>query len=74
MVTEMKLDIIIWFEGTQQRGLIKNEGDLEVLEWAHLVNGEAKYIDRNVYRQYELTAKGAELVEKLLKESSDKLR
>jgi hypothetical protein len=70
---EKKLDIIISFEGTQQRDLNKNERVLDVLERALLVKGETKYTHRNVYRQYELTTKGAELVEKLSKENmSDK--
>jgi hypothetical protein len=69
MAKEKKLDIIISFEGTQQRDLNKNERDLNVLERAHLVEGQAKYTHRNVYRQYELTLKGAELVEKLSKET-----
>jgi hypothetical protein len=69
MAKEKKLDIIISFEGTQQRDLAKNERDLDLLERAHLVKGETKYTERNVYRQYELTTKGAELVETLSKET-----
>jgi DNA-binding PadR family transcriptional regulator len=47
--------------------------DLDVLERAHLVKGQTKETNHNVYRQYELTTEGAELVEKLSKETmSDK--
>jgi len=42
---------------------------LNVLERAHLVKGQTKETGRNVYRQYELTKEGAELVKKLSKES-----
>jgi len=40
-----------------------------VLERAHLVKGQTKETNHNVYRQYELTKKGAELVERLSKET-----
>ena len=66
---DKKLDIVISFEGTEQRDSNKNERDLDVLERAHLVKGQTKYTHRNEYRQYELTTKGAELVEKLSKET-----
>jgi hypothetical protein len=47
--------------------------DLEVLERAHLLKGQTKETNHNVYRQYELTAEGAELIKKLSKETmSDK--
>ena len=68
MAKDKKLNIILSFEGTQQRDLNKNELDLNVLERAHLVKAETKYTHRNTYRQYELTPKGVELVEKLSKE------
>ena len=62
-------DMLISSEGTQPSKLHQNVVDLEVLERAHLVRGQTKETDHNVYRQYELTAKGAELVEKLSKET-----
>jgi hypothetical protein len=43
--------------------------DLDVLERAHLVKGKTKETNHNVYRQYEITAKGAELIEKISKET-----
>jgi hypothetical protein len=61
------LDIITSFQGTTQVDLNKNLKDLNVLERAHLVKGQTKYTHRNEYRQYELTAEGAVLVEKLSK-------
>ena len=66
---EKQLDITITVEGTSQVDLNKNKQDLNVLEKAHLVEGQTRYTHRNVYRQYKLTAKGAELVEKLSKEN-----
>ncbi len=66
-------DVLVSSEGTQQGKLHQTVVDLNVLERAHLVKGHAKETDHNVYREYELTAEGAELVEKLSKESmSDK--
>src|SRR5665648_167044 len=62
-------DMLISSEGTQPGNLHQNVVDLEVLERAHLVRGQTKETNHNVYRQYELTAKGAELVEKLSKET-----
>ena len=69
MAREKKLDMIISVEGAEQSDFNKNERDLKVLERANLVKGLTKYTHRNVYRQYELTTKGAELVEKLSKEN-----
>jgi len=66
---EKKLDITTIIEGTNAVDINKNEQDLNVLEKAHLVEGKTKYTHRNVYRQYELTSKGAELAEKLTKEN-----
>ena len=60
-----KLDELIWVEGTKQPDLNKDEKDFNVLERANLIKGQTKYTHRNVYRQYELTQKGAELAEKL---------
>jgi hypothetical protein len=63
------LDVVYSVEGTEQPDVNKNRRDLEVLERAHLVKGQTKYTHRNEYRQYELTTKGVELVEKLSKET-----
>jgi hypothetical protein len=63
------LDLIISFEGTQQADLSKNEQDLSMLQRANLVKEQTKFTHRNTYRQYELTKKGAELAEKLSKET-----
>ncbi len=60
-----KLDKLIWVEGTKQTDLNRDEKDFNVLERANLIKGQTKYTHRNVYRQYELTQKGAELAEKL---------
>jgi hypothetical protein len=65
------LDIITSFEGTAQDNLNKNLKDLNVLERAHLVKGQTKETNHNVYRQYELTKEGAELVEKFSKETGN---
>ena len=43
--------------------------DLAVLERAHLLKGELKETWRSEYHQYDLTTEGAELVDKLLKET-----
>ena len=66
-------DIMVSSEGTQLGNLHQDMVDLGVLERAHLVKGQPKETNHNVYRQYELTVEGAELVEKLSKETmSDK--
>lgn len=59
-----KFDISIWVEGTKQTNL-NDEEDLNLLERANLIKGQTKYTHRNVYRQYELTVKGAEIAEQL---------
>ena len=56
-------------QGTETIEFKKDEEALNLLERAHLVEGITKYTHRNVYRQYELTSKGTELVEKLTKEN-----
>jgi hypothetical protein len=63
------LDLVISFEGTQQADLSKNEQDLSMLQRANLLKEQTKFAHRNVYRQYELTKKGAELAEKISKEA-----
>jgi hypothetical protein len=66
-------DVLVSSEGTQSSNFHQNVVDLDVLERAHLVKGHTKETNHNVYRQYELTRKGVDLVEKLSKETvSDK--
>ena len=66
-------DILVSSEGTEQGNFHQNVAALGVLERAHLVKGQTKETNHNVYRQYKLTTEGAELVEKLSKETiSDK--
>ena len=62
-------DILVSSEGTEQGDMKQTVLDLDVLERARLVKGQTKETNHNVYRQYELTPKGAELVEKLSKET-----
>ena len=62
-------DVLVSSEGTEQGNLNKNMVDLEVLERAHLLKGQTKVTNHNVYRQYELTAEGTELIKKLSKET-----
>lgn len=66
VASEKKYDVLTSFEGTNQRN--SELGDLKVLEKANLVTGKTKYTHRNAYREYELTAKGVELVDKFSKE------
>jgi hypothetical protein len=60
-----QFDVLIWMEGTMQGELSKDEQDLGLLERANLVKSQTRYTHRNVYRRYELTAKGIELAEKI---------
>jgi hypothetical protein len=69
LAKEKTIDVIYSVEGTEQLDLNKNKRDFDVLEKAHLVKGETKYTHRNQYRQYKLTTKGVELVEKLSQET-----
>jgi len=62
-------DILVSSEGTQQGDMNQTVLDLDVLERARLVKGQTKETNHNIYRQYELTPGGAELVEKLSKET-----
>lgn len=66
LAKDKKMDVLLSAEGRDQHDSEKR--DLDVLEKAGLVKGQTKYTHRNEYRQYELTPKGAELVEKLTKE------
>jgi activator of 2-hydroxyglutaryl-CoA dehydratase len=74
MVAKVKpFDMLVSSEGTEQVNMKQTVLDLDVLERAHLIKGQTKETNHNVYRQYELTAEGAELVEKFSKEiMSDK--
>ncbi len=63
-----KYDLVVWFEGTLAKDIDKDEADLGFLERANLIKGQMKYTHRNVYREYELTKKGADLAERLSKE------
>jgi hypothetical protein len=71
LAQDKTLDIIISFEGTKQPDFEKNEQDLVLLEKTHLVKRRIKYTHRNVYHEYKLTEKGAELAEKLSKENQN---
>ena len=50
-------------------GVEKYEKELNLLERGNLVKGKLKYTERNAYREYQLTKKGSELVNKLQKET-----
>lgn len=63
-----KWDLLAWFEGTEPEDLEKYEKDLDLLERADLVKGQLKYTERNAFREYHLTKRGAELAKKLLNE------
>ena len=62
-------DMLVSSEGTDQGDMKQTVLDLDVLERASLVKGQTKETNHNVYRQYELTPEGAELVEKFSKET-----
>ena len=62
-------DVLVSSEGTEQARLNKKVLDLDVLERARLLKGQTKETGRNVYREYEFTKEGAELVKKLSKET-----
>ena len=62
-------DVLVSSEGTEQGDMKQTVLDLDVLERARLVKGQTKETNHNVYRQYELTPEGAELVEKFSKET-----
>jgi len=66
-------DVLVSSEGTEQGDMKQTVLYLDLLERARLLKGQTKETDHNVYREYELTIEGAELVEKLSKETmSDK--
>jgi hypothetical protein len=62
-------DVLVSTEGTEDSNLNQYMLDLNMLERVHLLNGKTKETNRDVYREYELTKEGAELVEKLSKET-----
>jgi hypothetical protein len=62
-------DVLVSAEGTEDGNLKQYLLDLNVLERAHLLKGQTKETSRDVYREYELTNEGSELVEKLSKEA-----
>ena len=62
-------DILVSSEGAEQGNLKQTALDLDILERARLVKGKTKETNHNEYRQYEITAKGAELIEKITKET-----
>jgi hypothetical protein len=64
-----KWDLLVWVEGSAVEDLEKHEADLNMLERGNLVKGHMKYTERNAYREYQLTKKGAELAQKLQKET-----
>jgi hypothetical protein len=64
-----KWDLAIWVEGSKVKNVEKYEKDLNLLERGNLVKGKMKFTERNAYREYQLTKKGAELGEKLQKEA-----
>jgi hypothetical protein len=60
-----KWDLAIWVEGSSVNGIEEYEKDLNLLERGNLVKGKMKFTERNAYREYQLTKKGSELLEKL---------
>jgi hypothetical protein len=64
-----KWDLAIWVEGSKVKGVEKYEKDLNLLERSNLIKGKMKFTERNAYREYQLTKKGSELLEKLQKET-----
>ena len=69
IATAKKWDLAIWVEGTDVQYAEKYEKDLNLLERGNLIKGKLKYTERNAYREYQLTKKGSEIVEKLQKET-----
>ena len=63
-------DVLVSSEGTEQGDMKQTVLDLDLLKRARFMKGQTKETKHNVYRQYELTQEGAELVEKFLKETS----
>jgi hypothetical protein len=63
-----KWDLTLWSEGFSTH-FQQYERDFTLLEKSNLIKGKTKYTERNKYREYQLTKKGRELVEKLQKEN-----
>lgn len=63
-----KWDLLVWVEGQELEDLKTYEEDLNMLERGNFIKGKMKYSEHNAYREYELTKKGEDLAEKLLKE------
>ncbi len=63
-----KFDLLTKFEGTSQNEKNTDEIYLNTLEHAKLVKSQMKFTHRNAYREYELTEKGSEIVQKLASE------
>jgi hypothetical protein len=63
-------DLAIWVEGSKVENVEKYEKELNLLERGNLIKGKMKFTERNAYREYQMTRKGSELVEKLQKETT----
>ncbi len=63
-----KWDFPIFIEGWETHRE-QDERDLNLLERSGLIQSEMKYTERNAYREYRVTKKGAGLVRKLMKEA-----
>lgn len=63
-------DLAIWVEGCRVESVEEYEKDLNLLERGNLIKGKMKFTERNAYREYQLTRKGSELLEKLQKETT----
>jgi hypothetical protein len=64
-----KFDFLLFMQGTKVENAL-DEKIFGQLERANLVEGETKYTDHNVYRQYQLTLKGAEVTKQIVAENS----
>jgi len=62
-------DMMLQAEGPEFYNVKQTMQDLGVLERAGLLKSELKETFRSQYRQYDLTAEGDQLVEKLLNET-----
>jgi DNA-binding HxlR family transcriptional regulator len=59
-----KWDFPVWVEGSETH-LTEDESDLNMLERSNLIKGQIRYTERNAYREYSLTKKGADLAKRL---------
>ncbi len=69
LAKDKKIDVLNSVQGTEVSDSHEIKEDLAVLKKANLVKEQTKYTHRNEYRQYELTAEGVELAEKIMKET-----